>query len=190
MKVACCCEKASSLRARVSVWAKQSRFFLAQQNLDCFAQTLTRARNDEAFSQQRPSSQRQVLAAIFMLILTSFFNITHADNLSTLSIEQLKRFQALTKEIRCVVCQNQTIADSSAPLANDLREKVYKMVNEKKSNEEIKDYLVKRYGEFILMQPRFNKLTFILWAFPFIGLACLLLFLIRFIKNQKTANTL
>lgn len=80
------------------------------------------------------------------------------------------RFQALTKEIRCVVCQNQNIADSNAPLANDLRSKVYQLVNEKKSDEEIKNYLVKRYGEFILLRPRLNKLTVFLWTFPFLGL--------------------
>ena len=79
-----------------------------------------------------------------------------------------ERYTALTKEIRCVVCQNQNIADSNAPLANDLRKKVYMMVDENKSDNDIKDYLVARYGEFILLKPRFNKLTFILWLFPLI----------------------
>ena len=81
-----------------------------------------------------------------------------------------KRFFTLTKEIRCVVCQNQNIADSNAPLAQDLRNKVYLMVKEKKSNEAIKAYLVQRYGEFILFNPRLNKLTWFLWVFPFLGL--------------------
>lgn len=84
-----------------------------------------------------------------------------------------ERFLTLAKEIRCVVCQNQNIAESNAPLANDLREKVYRMVGENKSNDEIKAYLVKRYGEFILLQPRFNKLTVLLWLFPFLGLICI-----------------
>lgn len=92
---------------------------------------------------------------------------------------QALRFHALTKEIRCVVCQNQNIADSDAPLANDLREKVYRMVIEKKSDDDIKDYLVKRYGEFILLQPRVNKLTLFLWAFPFMGLAFIAILLFR-----------
>lgn len=95
------------------------------------------------------------------------------------SLTDEKIFHELTKEIRCVVCQNQSIADSNAPLANDLKEKVYRMVVEKKSKDEIKDYLVKRYGEFILLEPRFNKLTIILWLFPFLGLSFVLFLLVR-----------
>lgn len=122
-----------------------------------------------------------IKAAIFLL-MTCIFNMAYAANLSA---NDMKRFQSLTKEIRCVVCQNQTIADSNAPLANDLREKVYNMIIEKKSNEEIKDYLVKRYGEFILLQPRFNKLTFLLWTFPFIGISFVLLFCLFFAQSRK-----
>jgi cytochrome c-type biogenesis protein CcmH len=96
------------------------------------------------------------------------------------SITEATRFYELIKEIRCVVCQNQTIADSNAPLAKDLREKIYGMVVEKKSEEEIKDYLVQRYGEFILFKPRFNKLTMLLWLFPFLGLSCLIFLFLRF----------
>lgn len=80
------------------------------------------------------------------------------------------RFQTLTKEIRCVVCQSQSIAESNAPLANDLREKIYTMIVEKKSDTYIKEFLIKRYGEFILLQPRFNLSTLILWLFPCLGL--------------------
>ena len=80
-----------------------------------------------------------------------------------------QRFQTLTQEIRCVVCQNQNIADSNAPLASDLRTKIYRMVVNKKSDAEIKDYLVKRYGEFILLEPTFSKLSWLLWMFPLIG---------------------
>lgn len=89
-----------------------------------------------------------------------------------------ERFQLLTKQIRCVVCQNQTIAESDAPLAKDLREKVYRMILDNQSNETIKHYLVKRYGEFILLQPRFNPFTVVLWLFPFgmIAIMCLCFF--------------
>lgn len=80
------------------------------------------------------------------------------------------RFQTLTKNIRCVVCQNQNIADSNAPLANDLREKVYRMVLAQKTDSDIEAYLVKRYGEFILLKPRLTFLTLVLWLFPLLGL--------------------
>lgn len=89
------------------------------------------------------------------------------------------RFATFTQEVRCVVCQNQNLADSTAPLAKDLRDKIYMLILEKKSDKEIKDYLVKRYGEFILLRPRFNPVTYFLWLFPFIGVAGILWFLFR-----------
>jgi len=121
------------------------------------------------------------LLLLWILLIAIFcLNMAHAENLHPFTApDDASRFQQLTKEIRCVVCQNQNIADSNAPLANDLREKVYQMVLEKKSNKEIKEYLVKRYGEFILLQPRLNKLTFFLWVFPFLALAGILPFLLR-----------
>ncbi len=133
------------------------------------------------------------MTVCLLFIMMFFLNLTYAENQppalnatgprSFISIHDAKRFQALIKEIRCVVCQNQNIADSNAPLANDLREKIYKMVIAKRSNEEIKNYLVKRYGEFILLQPRLNKFTFLLWTFPFMGLVCILPFLLCFRRN-------
>lgn len=116
-------------------------------------------------------------------------NIVFAQNKDAYPFEEnmdAKRFAAITQEIRCLVCQNQSISDSNAPLANDLRGKIYRMVLEKKTDAEIKDYLTKRYGEFILLEPRFNKVTFALWLFPFlaIGLACL--FLRQLLYARKT----
>src|SRR5207247_53142 len=95
-----------------------------------------------------------------------------------------KRFQALIETTRCVVCQNQSIADSYAPLANDLREKIYRMVLAKESNVQIQAYLVKRYGNFILFQPRFQWATFLLWSFPLLGLS-IFLFLLKRCKRQN-----
>src|SRR5579871_6503742 len=103
---------------------------------------------------------------ICLFCLSSTVYATEQDAYPFTSANDTSRFQNLTKEIRCVVCQNQNIADSYAPLASDLRTKVYQMILEKKSDGEIKDYLVKRYGEFILLQPRMNKLTGFLWVFP------------------------
>lgn len=94
------------------------------------------------------------------------------------------RYHVLTQEIRCLVCQNQNIADSNAPLANDLRDKVYQMVLAQKSNDEIKSYMVKRYGEFILLNPRFNPTTALLWGFPLIGLLMMFGLIMRFAKKQ------
>lgn len=128
-----------------------------------------------------------------LLLLYFFITPLYAANQDAYpftSTVDTERFQTLTQEIRCVVCQNQNIADSNAPLANDLREKVYKMVIEKKSNDEIKNYLVKRYGEFILLEPRFNKLTMMLWLFPLLGLAFVFYLLFTFhSKNTRRLET-
>ncbi|MFM5441056.1 cytochrome c-type biogenesis protein [Aeromonas enteropelogenes] len=84
-------------------------------------------------------------------------------------------FRELTKELRCPKCQNQDIADSNAGLAKDLRDKTYQMVREGKDKEEIVDYMVARYGNFILYNPPLMVSTLILWLGPLlvivIGLA-------------------
>lgn len=105
---------------------------------------------------------------------------SHAD------LDVNTRFQLLTKEIRCVVCQNQSIADSEAPLAGDLRMKVKTMLNEGKSNAQIKDYLVARYGEFILFKPRLKASTWLLWFFPFIALIVLTGVILRFSRRTES----
>lgn len=127
----------------------------------------------------------RVIFLIFLMFFTSAALAINQDPYPLTSSVDALRFQTLTKEIRCVVCQNQNIADSNAPLANDLRDKVYQMVLANQSNDEIKDYLVKRYGEFILLQPRFNKLTVALWAFPLIGFAFIFFMLYRFLQKQQ-----
>ncbi|HHQ4776813.1 TPA: cytochrome c-type biogenesis protein [Aeromonas veronii] len=75
-------------------------------------------------------------------------------------------FRELTKELRCPKCQNQDIADSNAGLAKDLRDKTYQMVREGKNKEEIVDYMVARYGNFILYNPPLMASTLILWLGP------------------------
>lgn len=126
---------------------------------------------------------------IVVLLLTLFLLPAYASNENpyAFTLEQHRsRFQTLIKEIRCVVCQNQNIADSNAPLANDLRNKVYEMIIHHQSDEEIKNYLVKRYGEFILLRPRFTKLTAMLWFFPLLGLIMTGMFIYRYIVKYET----
>ncbi len=80
------------------------------------------------------------------------------------------RYQTLTEELRCLVCQNQNIADSHAELAQDLRRKVYDMLNSGKTNTQIIDYMTERYGDFVLYRPPFNARTIILWLAPVLAL--------------------
>jgi cytochrome c-type biogenesis protein CcmH len=80
--------------------------------------------------------------------------------------EVRKRFQQLTYEFRCPKCQNQNIADSHAPIAEDLRREVHRLLTEGRNNEEIVEFMVERYGNFVLYRPPFSKQTVALWILP------------------------
>ena len=82
-----------------------------------------------------------------------------------------KRVQQLSHELRCLVCQNQTLADSNAPLAVDLRNQVREQLKSGKSERDVIDFLVARYGDFVLYRPPLKASTVLLWAGPFILLA-------------------
>jgi len=82
------------------------------------------------------------------------------------SPEQEQRYNDLTFELRCLVCQNQNLADSDAPLAQDLRREIWEMMHAGKTNDEIKAYLVERYGDFVLYRPPMQGNTLALWIIP------------------------
>ena len=100
----------------------------------------------------------------FILILLCFSNIK-ADELN--SNDQI-RYQSLIEEVRCLVCQNQSVAESNAELAKDLRREIKFQIQEGKADSEIKSYLLNRYGEFILYEPAFTQKTLFLWFSPII----------------------
>lgn len=133
-----------------------------------------------------------MIARIILFIFLGLFTTSlyaSEDNYPFTSSRDAARFQSLISETRCVVCQNQNIADSNAPLANDLRGKIYGLIIAGQSNEEIKNYLVNRYGEFILFQPRVNKFTVLLWSFPLLALIFAFLIFYRLTrKNLKASN--
>lgn len=82
--------------------------------------------------------------------------------------EHAQRFSSITQQVRCLVCQNQSIADSNAPLANDLRDKVYQLIQSGQSDAEVKQFLVSRYGDYVLFKPPVSSITWLLWALPFL----------------------
>lgn len=100
------------------------------------------------------------------------------------------RFNALNKELRCPKCQNQNLADSNSPIAADLRREVYDLLQQGKADMEIIDFMVSRYGDFVLYRPRVSSLTYILWYGPagllFIGVVVVVLVLRR--KPAKSAQ--
>ncbi len=96
-------------------------------------------------------------------------------------------FKDLIAEIRCLVCQNQSLADSDAELAHDLRAEVYDMVQEGHSDAEIIDFLVKRYGDFVLYKPPLKPGTYLIWFGPFVLLAIAAILLVRALRRQGQA---
>ena len=133
-------------------------------------------------------ARMKYLFCLQLFLLVFLVSFVHAEtSYSFSSREGCKHFQNFIKEVRCVVCQNQSLADSSAPLANDLRDKIYALMVAKKTDEEIKNYLVLRYGEFILLKPRLRLLTLPLWFFPFFGLL-IVFFCVWILKKPKTGN--
>ena len=102
--------------------------------------------------------------------------------------EQEARYNKLIAELRCLVCQNQNLADSNAELAVDLRRKTYEMVKQDKSEGEIVDFMVDRYGEFVLYRPRLSNSTLLLWAGPFIILMIGISLLIRTVRRRRAGQ--
>lgn len=104
--------------------------------------------------------RKTLLAGIGLCLAT----IASANNADHAVLEA--RFKALTSELRCLVCQNQTIADSNAALAIDLRNEVQRMLREGATDAVIVDYMVARYGDFVLYRPPLKATTLMLWAAP------------------------
>lgn len=99
------------------------------------------------------------------------------------------RYQALIAELRCLVCQNQNLADSDASLALDLRDKTAEMLIAGKSDQEILDYMSARYGEFVLYRPPFNAGNAVLWLGPFLVLMLVLGMLIMHLRKRQAASS-
>ena len=98
------------------------------------------------------------------------------------------RYRGLVEEIRCLVCQNQSIADSNAELARDLRERVDEMLRAGRSDEEILAYMVDRYGNFVRYRPPFDAATALLWCGPFVLAAVALAWLFLRIRRRAPAR--
>ena len=99
-----------------------------------------------------------------------------------------KRVAALAVELRCLVCQNQTLADSNAPLAVDLRNQIREQLEAGKSEQDVVDFLVARYGDFVLYRPPFKATTVALWLGPFLILVFGAWLLIRRIRKRPAAE--
>ena len=125
-------------------------------------------------------------------IILSLLFLLNPSTYAAVEVKQFKnpeheqRYKALIIELRCVVCQNQNIAESNAALAKDLRKQVFKMINAGESDDDILEFMVTRYGDFVLYDPQFNSTTFLLWVGPFIIFIFGLYILVSFIRQRKT----
>jgi cytochrome c-type biogenesis protein CcmH len=109
-----------------------------------------------------------LLLALLVLASPLRAEVAEVYDFDTRAEEQ--RYQNLIAELRCPKCQNQNIADSNAPISKDMRDAVYRMMQQGASNDEIVGALVDRFGEFVQYKPPVDKRTIVLWAFPAIAL--------------------
>lgn len=98
------------------------------------------------------------------------------------------RYQSFIDELRCPKCQNQNLAGSDAPIAKDLRDQVYRLIEEGRSDKEIVDFMVERYGEYVLYRPRLTPSTLVLWAGPPVVLIIGIIILILVVRQRRATG--
>jgi len=99
--------------------------------------------------------------------------------------EEIERLQRVSSELRCLVCQNQSIAESTAGLAVDLKQQALEQIQAGKSDEAIRSYMVERYGEFILYKPAFSASNAVLWGGPFVLLALIFVVVVKSLRRRQ-----
>lgn len=127
---------------------------------------------------------------IMGLILILFCNWTFAEEAPLLAKdpELEERVKAISLELRCLVCQNQTIADSNAGLAVDLKNQVRDMLREGMNERQIKDFMVERYGDFVLYDPPIKSTTLVLWAAPLLMVFIAFWFVVRTVRRRARST--
>jgi len=136
-------------------------------------------------------TRSRLLALLLLLLLPSFAAMAQVQTEDQPSDDPLieQRLAKLSHELRCLQCQNQTLADSPSDLAADLRREIRAQMKAGKSDQEIIAFLTQRYGQFILYRPRVSPLTYLLWFGPFVLLLGGLVILFRYIKQRRDQIT-
>lgn len=127
-------------------------------------------------------------ALLLFLLLFSLSAVARVEIHTFDSPEQEANYKQLINELRCLVCQNQNLADSNADLAKDLRQKAYEMVTDGKSHAEITEYMIARYGDFVMYSPPMKKTTYLLWIGPFVFLLLAILTLFYFLRRKPSTK--
>ncbi len=131
------------------------------------------------------------IALVLALLLAPM--LTHAREAAPTAADPAleARVMALAEELRCVVCQNETLAASQADLARDLRAQIRLQLQQGRSRQEVLDFMVDRYGQFVLYRPPLQASTLVLWAGPFLLLAVAAVWLVRgVVRRRREAGTL
>lgn len=131
------------------------------------------------------------IRSLLLLLLLTTSTVLHSEDTVYKFKDDLQeqRYQDLINELRCLVCQNQTLADSNAELAQDLRHEVYEMIVKGGSDDTIIEFLVNRYGDFVLYRPPLKQTTWILWFGPLLMMVFALFAAFRIIINRKAENS-
>jgi cytochrome c-type biogenesis protein CcmH len=133
------------------------------------------------------STVRHLFLFALLFVAGSAFAVIETYDFS--SPELQSRYQMLSAELRCPKCQNQNIADSNAPISQDLRKLLHQQLEQGASDEEILDYMVARYGEFVRYRPRFSGATAILWLAPALLLAAGIAVVFLSLRSRRGQTT-
>ena len=129
----------------------------------------------------------------FFLVITSIFilQLSYANDAAPLADDPVieQRLISISEEMRCLVCQNESLAGSRSDLANDLRREIRTLIREGKSDEQIRSFMVDRYGDFVLYRPPVKPITWLLWIGPFVILMIGIGFLFSYLR-RRNANVL
>ena len=130
---------------------------------------------------------RKLFLACLLVLTTATAATAYAREAPTLAADPVleKRVMALSSELRCLVCQNQTIADSNAELAIDLKNQVREKLGQGMSDKDIIDYMVERYGDFVRYRPPLKASTFVLWFGPALLMMIVITLLLRWIRSKR-----
>jgi len=137
-------------------------------------------------------SKLNLFSILFLILGSLFFSANGQAAIDTFefdNVQQEKTFHELTKLLRCPKCQNQNIADSNAELAKDLRNKTYELVKKGQTKEQVVDYMVARFGNFVRYDPPITPATIFLWLGPLLFILLGLFVLFRQIKKQPSKAT-
>jgi cytochrome c-type biogenesis protein CcmH len=131
--------------------------------------------------------KRLILKTVLTLSMVLMASVSTAREAMPMAQDpQLEaRVEVLSQELRCMVCQNESLASSRAELADDLRNEVRELIRSGKSDQEVKDFLVARYGDFVLYRPEVKPLTWVLWFGPFVLLGVAAIFLGVYLRQRR-----